>query len=56
MGTAISNNQIILLNDAEASNVHAHLRDLASTTQTLARLYSVFIGEFKLKIIKIIIF
>lgn len=45
LGTAISNNQVILLNDIEASNVHAHLRDLASTTQTLARLYSVFIGD-----------
>ncbi|XP_043495290.1 exportin-6-A [Polistes fuscatus] len=45
LGNAISNNQIILLNDTEASNAHVHLRDLASTTQALARLYSIFIGD-----------
>ncbi|EFN86338.1 Exportin-6 [Harpegnathos saltator] len=45
LGAALANNQVILLNDAEASNVHTHLRDLASTTQALARLYSLFIGD-----------
>ncbi|KAI4499252.1 hypothetical protein M0802_005512 [Mischocyttarus mexicanus] len=45
LGNAVNNNQIILLNDAEASNAHVHLRDLASTTQALARLYSIFIGD-----------
>ncbi|XP_015438006.1 PREDICTED: exportin-6 [Dufourea novaeangliae] len=45
LGAAIATNQVILLNDCEASNVHAHLRDLASTTQALARLYSLFLGN-----------
>ncbi|XP_043273966.1 exportin-6 [Venturia canescens] len=45
LGGAVSNGQVILLNDNEASNVHAHLRDLASTTQALARLYTLFIGD-----------
>lgn len=45
LGAAVANSQVILLNDAEASNVHAHLRDLASTTQALTRLYSLFIGK-----------
>lgn len=45
VGGAVTNGQVILLNDNEASNVHAHLRDLASTTQALARLYTLFIGE-----------
>lgn len=54
LGSVIANNQVILLNESEASNVHAHLRDLASTTQALARLYSLFLG--KLIFNKIIIF
>ncbi|XP_015597326.1 exportin-6-B isoform X2 [Cephus cinctus] len=45
LGSAIANGQVILLNETEASNVHAHLRDLASTTQALARLYTHFVGE-----------
>ncbi|EZA61560.1 Exportin-6 [Ooceraea biroi] len=45
IGAAVANSQVILLNEAEASNAHAHLRDLASTTQALARLYSLFIGS-----------
>ncbi|KAL6260200.1 hypothetical protein P5V15_007735 [Pogonomyrmex californicus] len=45
LGTAIVTGRVILLNDTEASNVHAHLRDLASTTQALTRLYSLFIGD-----------
>ncbi|XP_026671762.1 exportin-6-B isoform X2 [Ceratina calcarata] len=45
LGTVIVNNQVILLNESEAANVHAHLRDLASTTQVLARLYSLFLGD-----------
>lgn len=45
LGSVIANNQVILLNESEASNVHAHLRDLASTTQALARLYSLFLGK-----------
>nr|XP_031828548.1 exportin-6-B isoform X2 [Nomia melanderi] len=45
LGAAIANNQVILLNDSEAANVHAHLRDLASTTQAIARLYSLFLGD-----------
>ncbi|XP_024220369.1 exportin-6-A isoform X1 [Bombus impatiens] len=45
LGAVIANNQVILLNESEASNVHAHLRDLASTTQALARLYSLFLGD-----------
>lgn len=46
LGAAVANGQVILLNDTEASNVHAHLRDLASTTQALTRLYSLFIGNY----------
>lgn len=45
LGAVTANNQVILLNEPEASNVHAHLRDLASTTQALARLYSLFLGK-----------
>ncbi|KAG7209017.1 hypothetical protein KM043_015183 [Ampulex compressa] len=45
LGAAVANSQVILLNDMEASNVHTHLRDLASTTQALARLYSLSIGD-----------
>lgn len=47
LGAAVTNGQVILLNDNEAANVHAHLRDLASTTQALARLYTLFIGKCK---------
>lgn len=46
LGAAVANGQVILLNDTEASNVHAHLRDLASITQALTRLYSLFIGNY----------
>lgn len=42
LGNAVSNGQVLLLNENEASSVHAHLRDLASTTQALARLYTIF--------------
>ncbi|XP_076289185.1 exportin ellipsoid body open isoform X2 [Lasioglossum baleicum] len=45
LGAAIANNQVILLNESEAASVHAHLRDLASSTQALARLYSLFLGD-----------
>ncbi|XP_024879338.1 exportin-6-like, partial [Temnothorax curvispinosus] len=45
LGAAVANGRVILLNDAEASNVHAHLRDLASITQALTRLYFLFIGD-----------
>lgn len=45
LGAAVANGQVILLNDADAANVHAHLRDFASTTQALTRLYSLFIGD-----------
>lgn len=45
LGSAIANGQLVLLNDSEASNVRIHLRDLASTTQALARLYIHFVGE-----------
>jgi len=50
IGAAIANNQVILLNEAEASDAHAHLRDLASTTQALASLYSLFIGKLDYKL------
>ncbi|XP_020297915.1 exportin-6-B [Pseudomyrmex gracilis] len=42
---ARNNGQIIILNDTDATNVHAHLRDFASITQALTRLYSLFIGD-----------
>ncbi|XP_066594212.1 exportin-6 [Prorops nasuta] len=45
LGSALSNGQVILLNEIDASNVHSHLRDLASMTQAVARLYSIFLGE-----------
>ncbi|KAK0179050.1 hypothetical protein PV327_007876 [Microctonus hyperodae] len=45
LGATVANGQVILLNDTEAANVHAHLRDLASTTQALARLYGLFINN-----------
>ena len=45
LGSAVANRQVILLNENEALSVHAHLRDLASTTQALARLYTLFIGN-----------
>lgn len=47
MGSAVANGQVLLLNENEASSVHAHLRDLASTTQALARLYTLFIGKYQ---------
>lgn len=50
LGYALGKGQVIYLNDVEASNVHAYLRDLASTTQALTRLYSFFING-KLSII-----
>ncbi|XP_012277726.1 exportin-6-A [Orussus abietinus] len=45
LGSAVASGSVILLNDVEASNVHAHLRDLASTTQGLARLCTLFTDE-----------
>ncbi|KAH0561394.1 hypothetical protein KQX54_016533 [Cotesia glomerata] len=45
LGIALTNNHVIILNESEASKVHAHLRDLASITQALARLYSLFLSE-----------
>ena len=46
LGSAVVNGQVLLLNENDASNVHANLRDLASITQALARLYTFFIGKF----------
>ncbi|XP_012256638.2 exportin-6 [Athalia rosae] len=45
LGSAITNGQLVVLNDSEASNVRIHLRDLASSTQALARLYVHFVGD-----------
>ncbi|XP_011308703.1 exportin-6 [Fopius arisanus] len=42
LGSAVSHGQVTILSDSDATTVHSHLRDLASTTQALARLYSLF--------------
>lgn len=52
---AIVNNQVILLNESEAANMHAHLRDLASVTQALARLNTHFIGTYNKTFVKSLI-
>ncbi|XP_063983905.1 exportin-6 isoform X2 [Diachasmimorpha longicaudata] len=42
LGSALSRGQVTILSESDATTVHSHLRDLASTTQALARLYSLF--------------
>ncbi|XP_046621831.1 exportin-6-A isoform X1 [Neodiprion virginianus] len=45
LGSAVASGQVVVLNDSEASNVRIHLRDLASMTQALARLYVHFVDK-----------
>ncbi|XP_034945488.1 exportin-6 isoform X2 [Chelonus insularis] len=45
LGTALTSGKVIILNEHETTNIHFHLRDLASITQAIARLCSLFLND-----------